>query len=456
MSKSGPPALPEGETETERELRRWLAAAGEQLPEPVLMRTLGSLSVSERMSLDEDWPIWTHKGQEEPPGDWRVWLMMAGRGFGKTRAGAEWLSARARENPGARLAIVGATLDEVAGVMVHGQSGLIAVARTGERPSWIATRRELVWPNRSIAFAYSGGRPDKLRGPEHHFAWCDELAKWRRPQESWDNLMMGLRLGDTPRTMVTTTPRPIGTLRAIIGLERTRVTGGRTADNPHLPGEHLAAVASAYAGTRLGRQELDGHLFEDVAGALWTRELIERSRHGGALPRDDLRRVVIGIDPPASADGDACGIVACGLGRDGVGYVLGDHSVEGLSPHGWAAKAAAAAAAWGADRVVAEANNGGQMVEAVLKSASMTLPVKLVHASDSKSARAEPVATLFEAGMARLAGRFPELEDQLCGLTIGGGYEGPGRSPDRADACVWAMTELLLGKQAGMPRVSLL
>jgi phage terminase large subunit-like protein len=440
----------------DEELRRWLRGAARQLPEPVLRRTMLRLSPGDRMTLWEHWPAWVHRGQEEPTSDWRVWLMKAGRGFGKTRTGAEWVSARARENPGARIALVGATLDEVVKVMVRGQSGLIAVARTGEEPVWSAGKSELVWPNRAMAFAYSGERPDRLRGPEHHFAWCDELAKWRRAQECWDNLMMGLRLGEAPRTIVTTTPRPLAALKAIIGAERTEVTDGRTADNPHLPEDYRASMKRLYGGTRLGRQELDGHLFDDVAGALWTRELIEASRQSGTLAREEMRRVVIGVDPPASADGDACGIVACGLGHDGIGYVLGDHSVGGLSPGGWAAKVAAAAQIWGAHRVVAEANNGGAMVEAVLKGACVTLPVKLVHAADSKAARAEPVAALFESGMARIAGRFAGLEDQLCGLVSAGGYAGPGRSPDRADAMIWAMTELLLGKMAPEPRVRLL
>jgi phage terminase large subunit-like protein len=443
----------------ERELRLWLAAAGRQLGDRALGRILNALSPGERMTMDEQWPLWTVKGQEEPGGDWRVWLMMAGRGFGKTRTGAEWVSARAREMPEARIALVGGTIEEVVKVMVKGQSGLVSVARTGEEPVWSGSKCELVWPNGSAAFAYSGGNPEKLRGPEHHFAWCDELAKWRSPSESWDNLMLGLRLGEAPRAMVTTTPRPIETLRTIIGLERTVRTSGRTADNPHLPEDYRRAMTRTYGGTRLGRQELDGHLFEDVAGALWNRDSIEAGRVKPFSPKAErswFGRIVLAVDPPASAEGDACGIVVCGVGRDGAGYVLGDHSASGLSPHGWAMRVAAAADLWGADRVVAEANNGGNMVEAVLRGASMTLPVKLVHAKDSKCARAEPVAALFEAGQAKFAGSFPELEDQLCGMTSGGGYAGPGRSPDRADAMIWALGELLLARQAPEPRIRLL
>jgi phage terminase large subunit-like protein len=322
----------------------------------------------------------------------------------------------------------------------------------------------LEFPNGAVAFAYSGEKPDKLRGPEHHVAWCDELAKWAYPQATWDNLMLGLRLGRRPRTLVTTTPRPIGLVKALANDPAVKVDRGRTEDNRHLPAAFLADVRGRYAGTRLARQELDGEIVEDVEGALWTRALVERCRTdphpptllrsaaaGGPLPLpqagEEFARIVIGVDPPVSVGGDACGILAVALGADGVGYVLGDHSVSGLSPEGWARAVAAAAEAHRADRVVAEANQGGAMVESVLRAADCALPVKLVHARRGKSARAEPVAALFEAGRAKFAGAFPELEDQLCGMAIGGGYQGPGRSPDRADAMVWALTELMLGKR---------
>jgi phage terminase large subunit-like protein len=462
------------------ELRRWLEAAAE-LDEKVLARTLASLTPGERATLEGDWPTWAHHGQSEPEGDWRVWVIRAGRGFGKTRAGAEWVLARVREGAGAQgplqVALVAATLDEAVKVMVSGESGLIASARDDERPRWVASRRMLLFPSGAQAFAYSASSPDMLRGPQHHFAWCDELAKWSKADEAWDNLMLGLRLGTRPRCMVTTTPRPIALLKRIEALERATVTRGRTADNPHVAPDFQAAVTGMYAGTRLGRQELDGELIEDVEGALWTRDLIERCRVGmgtaemGAVtfprahdregegpgksncPLVPLVRIVIGVDPPAGESGDACGIVVCGLGEDRIGYVLADQSAAGLSPAGWAARVAAAAEAWAADRVVAEANNGGKMVEAVLRGAALTLPVRLVHASNGKAARAEPVAMLFESGQAKFAGAFPALEDELCGLTAGGRYSGPGRSPDRADACVWALTELMLGKWRADPSV---
>jgi phage terminase large subunit-like protein len=406
-----------------------------------------------------DWPAWVHRGQEAPDQeDWRVWVMLAGRGFGKTRAGAEWVSEMARSpcptGGPLRIALVAATPEEARLVMVEGRSGLMAVARPGERArmQWEPSRRRLRFASGAEAYLYSGANADGLRGPEHHFAWCDELAKWGQAQKAWDNLMLGLRLGGAPRALVTTTPRPLALLKAIIAEKGTVRTGGGTTANPHLPQRFVAAMERKHGGTRLGRQEMEGELIEEAEGALWPRVLIDRSRQGGTS-RLDCSRIVIGVDPPAGVGGDACGIVAVGLDADGVAWVMGDHSVGGLSPEGWARKVAAAAEMHCAERIVAEANNGGRMVETVLRGAGIRLPVKLVHASEGKAARAAPVAALFESGQAKLAGRFAELEDELAGLSWGGGYHGPGRSPDRADAMVWAMSALMLGSGAGRPGV---
>ncbi|HEY6817481.1 MAG TPA: terminase family protein, partial [Croceibacterium sp.] len=279
------------------------------------------------------------------------------------------------------------------------------------------------------------------------------LAKWRHAESAWDMLALGLRCGETPRALVTTTPRGgCEALKRILAARGTVLTGGTSRDNPHLPAAFLEAVEAAYGGTRMGREELDGEWLDDVHGSLWPLALIERSR-GGAP--GDLRRVVVGVDPPASAGG-TCGIVACGLDADGIGWVLADHSEGGLSPEGWARKVAMAVEVHAADRLVVETNQGGEMVTAVLRtcfdSLGMSLPaVTAATASQGKGARAEPVAGLFESGKARLAGRFVELEGEL-GRMVPAGYDGPGGSPDRADAMVWALWALLLRPRAE-PRV---
>lgn len=406
--------------------------------------------------FDSDWESWLRPGQAPPAGEWRQWVILAGRGFGKTRAGAEYVSAFARANPEARIALVAATADEARAVMIEGQSGLLAVARADERARmrWLPSRRRLVFASGAEARTFSAANPESLRGPEHHLAWCDELAKWKCAEAAWNNLRLGLRLGVQPRTIVTTTPRTGPLLSRLLADPATVISGGASRANPHLSQDFLAAVEAAHGGTRFGRQELEGVMIEDIEGALWSRALIERSR-GPAPAREKLARIVVGVDPPAGPEG-TCGIVVCGIDRSGVGHVLADCSAPGLGPDGWARKVAKAAESWGAHRVIAEANNGGTMVETVLRGAEAGLPITLVHAADGKTARAEPVAVAFENGRARLAGGFPALEDELAGLAYGGGYEGPGRSPDRADAMVWALTELVVKRGRQAPRVSAL
>ena len=405
---------------------------------------LRSLSGPQRNELIYRWAVSAHDGQDAPVNDWRVWLIRAGRGFGKTRAGAEWIIAQARRDGDAQIALVGATAEDVRRVMVEGPSGLLAVARADETLVWRVTAGTLTFPSGAIAYVYSAAAPESLRGPEHSVAWCDELAKWpgERGVTAWDNLMLTMRRGAKPRTLVTTTPRRGKLMLKVRAMPGCVETLGRTHDNPWLPGSFLEAMIAEDGGTLLGRQELDGELIEEAEGALWSRETIEGCRVREA---PELVRVVVGVDPPASATGDACGIVAVALGRDGTGYVIEDASVRGASPERWARAVAACAARHGADRVVAEKNQGGEMVASVLRAADAGLPLRLVHASRGKSARAEPVALLYEAGKVKHAGAFPELEDELCGLLAGGGYEGPGGSPDRADALVWAMSELMLG-----------
>ena len=432
---------------------RRAVAALEELAEDDVRLALRSLTEDERRAFETHWPAWAHDGQLPPDSDWVDWVVLAGRGFGKTRAGAEWVSAFAREHPGASIALVAATADEARAVMVEGRSGLLAIARAGEREAmdWQPSRKRLVFASGAEAFLYSGADPEKLRGPEHHVAWCDELAKWRRAQATWDNLKLGLRLGERPRALVTTTPRAVAALKRMLGRPGTARTGGASWSNPHVSEAALADLREQHAGTRFGRQELEGVLIDDVEGALWPREMMDRSRQSGTLPRAEMNRIIVGVDPPASAAG-SCGIVVCGLGTDGIAYVLADCSAGGLSPEGWAKKVAQAAGAWGAHRVVAEQNNGGNMVAAVLRGADSGLPVTLVHAADGKAARAEPVAILFENGKARFAGAFPELEDELAGFTAEG-WRGQGASPDRADAMIWAMTELAVKPRRGPPRI---
>ncbi|WOK36296.1 DNA-packaging protein [Sphingomonas sp. C3-2] len=407
--------------------------------------------------LERCWDFWARPAQTAPEGDWRIWLILAGRGFGKTRAGAEWVRRKAREHPGCRIALIGATMAEARQVMVEGVSGLLAISAPAEKLLWVPSLGRLRWGNGTQARLFSAAEPEGLRGPEHHFAWADEVAKWTDAEKPWDNLMMTLRLGVKPQTLATTTPRPVPLIRRLLKEKGVTLSRGRTDDNrANLSQSYLAGMAALYGGTRLGRQELDGELIDDMPGALWSRALIERQRCAG----DDNQwtRVVVGVDPPAgrcaqdAGGGDACGIVAVALDGAGCGHVIEDGSVAATSPEGWARAVAECAQRHGADRVVAEANNGGAMVRSVLLAAGSGLPVKLVHASRGKSARAEPVAALYEAGRAFHDGAFPALEDQMCGLVLGGGYEGPGRSPDRADALVWAFSELMLGAQR-VPRV---
>jgi phage terminase large subunit-like protein len=419
-----------------------------RLPEEERLKILRALKGTQSREFVDRWEAWAHEGQTEPEGDWSVWLIRAGRGFGKTRAGAEWVSDLARTMPDARIALVGATADDVRAVMIEGQSGLIAVARDDEVLKWRAASGEVEFPSGAKAFVYSAEAPDKLRGPEHHAAWCDEIAKWRYGDSAWDNLMFGLRLGDRPRVLVTTTPKAVALLYRVMARRGVIEFVGKTRDNKNLAESVVAALEEEYGGTRLGRQELDGELIDDVPGALWTRAMIEGCRVAAAPA---LVRTVVAVDPPAGSasriGGDECGIVACGIDEAGVAYVIEDASVAGASPEGWARAVAECAARVQADRVVAEKNQGGEMVRHVLEGASGALPVTLVHASKGKAARAEPVAVRYERGEVKHVGAFPALEDQLCGLSLGGGYQGPGRSPDRADALVWGLTELLLGRR---------
>lgn len=367
--------------------------------------------------------------------DWSTWLMLGGRGAGKTFAGARWMTWNALAYPS--LALVGATLHDVREVMIDGPSGLRAMSGPRFRPRWETSRKRLVWPNGAVAHAFSAEDPDSLRGPQFHAAWADEFCAWPKPDQTLAMLRFGLRLGEDPRLVVTTTPRPIRALKTLIaqpGVEVTRAGTAANADN--LAPAFLSTLQGLYGGTRLAAQELDGLIVEDEGG-LFRAEDLARCR--GALPAR-FDRVVVAVDPPATATGDACGIVVVGR-LDGRAFVLADRSAKGLSPDGWARRAVAAAHDFAAHALVAEANQGGDMVRAVLAQADPPCAVKLVRASIGKRARAEPVAALYEQGRVIHCGPFPALEEELMALGTGD----LGHSPDRADALVWAVSELMLG-----------
>jgi len=411
---------------------------------------IAEMDPCQRHMLLYHWELTARAEQMEPEGDWRLWLILAGRGYGKSRSGAEWVR-RVAADPQARIALVGASLPEVRSVMVEGDSGVLAVCPPQwPQPEYEPSLRRITFPSGAQAFLYSAAEPDSLRGPQHSHAWCDEIAKWdnagERATQAWDNLQMGLRVGSAPRILATTTPRAVPLVRRLLAAAEKPdgvLIRGRTLDNSrNLPGNYLKSMEEQYGGTTIGRQELDGELLTEAEGALWTRALLDRQRLLQA--HEELVRVVVAVDPPASARGDACGIVAAGVTGAGKGLVLADASVTGASPDTWARIVAVTAQAWSADRVVAEANNGGDMIGQMLRNADCHMPITLVHARRGKVARAEPVAALYEAGRVHHVGNFGLLEDQLCGLLAGGAYEGPGRSPDRADALVWALTHLML------------
>ncbi len=388
--------------------------------------------------------------QQAPPGDWSVWALLAGRGFGKTRAGTEWVLGLAGSQPATRIALVGASLDAARTIMVEGVSGLLARAPASAALRFEPSRRRLHWGNGSEAHLFSGGEPDLLRGPQFHAAWGDEAAHWPAGEATLTNLRLGLRLGPAPRLLLTTTPRPHGWLKTLLAEPDVIITRGRTSDNRALPAVFIDAMQRRYAGTLTGRQELEGEMIEDLAGALWTRSLLDACRRRVA---GGVTRVVVGVDPPAGGADGVCGIIVAGLAADGSAIVLADASVAGAGPNGWARAVVAAAAAHDADKVVVEINNGGDMVTAVLQSVGATLAIQPVRAAHGKVARAEPVASLYREGRVNHIGTLVLLEDQLCGMLESGIYAGPGRSPDRADALVWAIWALLLGGKAKEPGV---
>ncbi len=437
----------------------WLASA---TPEEV-DEFLGGLTQNALLALPWLFEFWALPHQLAPRGDWKTWVIMGGRGAGKTRAGAEWVRSEVEGagpgDPGRskRVALLGETIDQVREVMVLGESGIIACSPPDRRPIWHAGRAQLHWPNGAVAQVLSAYDPEAMRGPQFDAAWADELGKWKKGVDAWDQLQFALRLGKNPRAVVTTTPRNVGVLKAILKNPSTVITHAPTeANRAYLAESFLTEVQARYGGTRLGRQELEGVLVEEEEGALWTAVMLEAAR---LMAAPSLSRVVVAVDPPMTATkkSDECGILVVGADtrgdpRDWRAVVLEDASVKGASPEGWARAALAAMERHGADRLVAEVNQGGDLVEQMVRMIDPLVPYRGVHATRSKMLRAEPVAALYEQGRVAHVRGLQALEDQMCRMTAQG-WKGAG-SPDRLDALVWALTDLMISPlHGGRPSV---
>jgi len=405
-------------------------------------KLLAGLTERECLELFYDWSLWARPDQTPPPGDWISWLILAGRGAGKTRAGAEAVRAWVRNF--AFVNLIGPTHDDVRDVMVTGESGLMAICPHDERPYYARSAQRLDWPNGAVTLLFSAQEPDRLRGKQHMKLWLDELAAWPHA-DAFDQAMFGLRLGDRPQAVITTTPRPIKLIKQLIDDKDTIVTRASTFDNTaYLAEGFIKRITSRFEGRAIGRQELFAEIIEEAAGALWTRELLERQR----LPTDqayEYMQIVIGVDPPAKsgAKADECGIVVAARRIGGDLHVLADLSSQGESPGQWAQRVVTGYRQFKANRIVAEVNNGGDMVVEVLRQADANLPVRKVTATRGKFLRAEPVAAAYERGRVYHIGAFAKLEDQLCSLTPDFDRRIAGYSPDRADALVWAITDLI-------------
>ncbi len=428
--------------------------------EPLNLMDLLGTEFFEGLTTKEKWVAhceWWNKGRAEQveQGEPITWLLVGGRGAGKTRTGAEWVNGMAMNYwPMAHeitspMALVGETLADVRDVMIEGPAGILKCARAGT-PRFESSRRRVVWSNGAVAHMFSSEDPESLRGPQFAAAWCDEVAKWKNAKSTWDMLQFGLRLGARPRIIATTTPRPVPLIKALMADENVRKTRMRTVDNAENLAENFVQNAlKTYGGTRLGRQELDGELIEDRDDALWTRAQLEGLK---VAQPEDLTRIIVAVDPPATSTklSDACGIIAVGLDRAGKAYVLSDQSIKPATPHTWATRVCQLYRELNADCVVVEVNQGGDMVEATLRTIDPAIPVRTVRATRGKWLRAEPVAALYALSRVHHTGHFPALEDEMCNF----GRDGlaGGKSPDRVDALVWAITELML-RQSDAPRV---
>jgi phage terminase large subunit-like protein len=428
----------------------WLSS----LPQAAQAEFLDSLSQQELLALQFDWQFWARTKQITPPGNWNVWLNLAGRGYGKTRVGCEWVREQIEAGACKRIAIVAPTAADCRKVIVEGESGILAISPPWFRPRYEPSRRQITWPNGAIAILYSAEEPERLRGPQHDGALCDELGAWKYPQEVWDQLQFTMRLGAHPRQVITTTPRPIPVLKSLVARALDDpgdvvLTRGSTYENAHLAKSFVETIVARYAGTRLGRQELEAEILDDVPGALWSRARIDELRIGpDRLPA--LRRIVVAIDPAVSTSegSDETGIICAGLGEDGHGYILEDRSGR-YSPNEWAKEAIALYRARNADRIVGEVNQGGDLVESTLRMVDVNIPFTAVHAAHGKAVRAEPVSALYEQKLVHHVGSLPQLEDQLCIFTADYDRRKAKFSPDRMDALVWALTELKVRQSPG-------
>lgn len=405
---------------------------------------LEGFSSTDLAALEYCWEFWARPDQLPPNWSWRTWLLLGGRGAGKTRSAAEWVRAEMESGRRRNMGILGPTADAVRRIQVEGPSGILAVHPEWCRPSYEPSTRKIVWPNGGTAYCFSAEEPDRLRGPNLDSHWSDEITSWTDGATVWDMLQLALRipgpLGHPPAGLVSTTPKSIPLLRQIMAAPSTAITRAKTSDNAsNLDASTLAYLHEKYGNTRLGRQELDAELLEDIEGALWKRELIDAARLREDEVADWMSRVVVAIDPPggSGARGAECGIVVAGIDPDRYCYVIADLSGR-YTPEGWAARAVSAYREYQADRIVAERNFGGAMVESTIRAVDGNAAVKLVQASRGKQLRAEPIVALYEQGRVHHVGQFPGLEDQMTGWDP----SVPGPSPDRVDALVWALTSL--------------
>ena len=394
---------------------------------------------------DGGWRAKARSEQLAPEGDWwNGWLLMAGRGFGKTRTGAEWVKEHVEAGTAGRIALIAPTAGDARDVMIEGPAGLLAVSSPWLRPEYEPSKRRLTWPNGATASTFSSEEADRLRGPQHDLAWADEIAAMAEPSGVWDMLMFGLRIGAHPRWLATTTPKPVKLLRELLAREGRDVVvtrGSTFANAANLAPSFLEGIKARYGGTRLGRQELEAELLSDVPGALWQLDWIDRDRVERA---PELKRIVVAVDPAVSTNegSDETGIVVAGIDANRHGYVIEDLSGR-YAPHEWAAVAVNAYRRHKADRIIAEKNNGGDMVETTIRMVSTNVSFKAVHASRGKVTRAEPISALYEQKKVHHLGTLTQLEDQMCAFTSDFDRSRSGYSPDRVDALVWALSELL-------------